>query len=283
MGVAFHELKFLMMIAKKRELADVLTFARQDLNVSKADIAKEYGPDMVLDDYKYAEELLKKKMGASSVSSIDNSDYEGANYIENLNNDIKLEKRFDTVLDFGTSEHIFNIGQSFKNAIKLCKIGGRIVHSLPANSECGHGFYQVSPELFFALYSERNGFRNTIVYVADLMNESSWYAVTAPSGGQRAMANSLSATYILCVTEKFSDTKSISVQQSDYVQAWKEGYSVRRGQSAIKDRMRKMFKGSVFAGTATLIYRSMFAGTGLHRANVHLKKVSIASQIERYH
>ncbi|MBE2992945.1 class I SAM-dependent methyltransferase [Sphingomonas sp. CFBP 13603] len=283
MGVAFHELKFLTMVAKNRDLGDVITFARQDLNVSKYDVAKEYGSDTVLDDYQYADDLIRKKMGASSVSSIDNSDYEGASYIENLNDDIKLKKQFDTVIDFGTSEHIFDIGQAFKNAIKLCKKGGRIIHSLPSNSECGHGFYQISPELFFSLYSERNGFRDTIVYVADLMNESSWYAVTAPSGGQRAMANSLSATYILCVTEKFADTESISVQQSDYVQAWKDGSSVRRGQSALKDRMRKMFKGSVFAGTATLIYRSMFAGTGLHRANVHLKKVSIASQIERYH
>ena len=42
----------------------------------------------------------------------------------------------------------------------LCKNGGTIIHSLPSNNNCGHGFWQFSPELFFSLYNEKNGFKN---------------------------------------------------------------------------------------------------------------------------
>lgn len=279
MGVALHELKFLALVARQRVLGDVLTFARQDLNVSADELAREYGADFVLDDVHYADSLLRQKLGASSVSSVDNSDYEGATYVANLNEAIDLGRQFDTIVDCGTSEHIFDIGQAFRNAIALCRVGGRIVQALPSNSECGHGFYQLSPELFFSLYSEQNGFRNTIVYVADLMNDTSWYRVTPPRNGARVMANALAATYILCVTEKIAEVTTISVQQSDYVQAWGVGFAARQGQSAVKDRVRQSIKGSAIAGVATLLYRGLFASTGLNRANPHLTKVSIASQV----
>lgn len=280
MGVGFHEIKFLGMAARRRGLGDVVTFARQGLNMSANDFAREYGPQFVPDGSGYVDGLLEQKMGATSVSSIDNSDYEGATYVANLNEEVEIGRQFDTVVDCGTSEHIFDIGRAFKNAIKLCRVGGRIVHSLPSNSECGHGFYQVSPELFFSLYSERNGFRDTIVYVFDVMNETSWYRVTRPTGGARAMANSLSATYLLCATEKVADVAAISVQQSDYVQAWDVGFAPHEGRSAVKDRLRRMFKGSAVAGAATLVYRGMFADTGLHRANPHLTKVSIEAEVK---
>lgn len=279
MGVAFHELKFLTLVARQRPLGEVLTFARQDLNVSREELAREYGADFVADDAHYADGLLKQKFGATSVSSVDNSDYEGATYVANLNEAVDLGRQFDTIVDCGTSEHIFDIGQAFRNAIALCRVGGRIVHALPSNSECGHGFYQMSPELFFSLYSERNGFANTRVYVADLMNETAWYRVTAPAGGRRAMANALAATYILCVTEKVAEVAAISVQQSDYVQAWDVGFGAHRGTSAFKDAVRRRIKGSAIAGGATLLYRGLFAPTGLTRANPHLTRVSIASQL----
>ena len=279
MGVAFHELKFLTLVARRRPLGAVLTFARQDLNVSAEELAREYGPDFVPDDAQYVDGLLRQKLGATAVSSVDNSDYEGATYVANLNEAVDLGRQFDTVVDCGTSEHVFDIARAFRNAIALCRVGGRIVHALPSNSECGHGFYQLSPELFFSLYSERNGFRDTRVYVADLMNETSWYRVTPPSNGQRAMANALAATYILCVTEKTAEVESISVQQSDYVRAWDTGAAAHRGTSAFKDAVRRRIKGSAVAGAATLLYRGLFAPTGLTRANPHLTRVSIASEI----
>ncbi len=67
---------------------------------------------------------------------------------------------------------MFNIAQALENCVKLCKIGGQILQAVPANGECGHGFWQMSPELFFSLYSERNGFIETEVFIANLMENA---------------------------------------------------------------------------------------------------------------
>ena len=50
--------------------------------------------------------------------------------------------------------------------------------------------------------------------------------------------------------------------------------------SAFKDAVRRRIKGSAVAGAATLLYRGLFAPTGLTSANPHLTKVSIAAEID---
>lgn len=64
---------------------------------------------------------------------------------------------FDLVIDGGTAEHCFNIGQAFKNMAELVKVGGCILHINPA-SMFNHGFYNLNPTLYSDFYAE-NGFR----------------------------------------------------------------------------------------------------------------------------
>lgn len=93
------------------------------------------------------------------------------------------------------------------------------------------------------------------------------------------MANSLSATYVLCVTEKAAEVDRLQVQQSDYVAAWNAGVATGEGPSRFKDKVRSMLKGSIGAVVATTIYRSLFAPTGLTPANRHLRKVRIRKKV----
>jgi len=65
-------------------------------------------------------------------------------------------------------EHVFNASQGLKNVTRLCAPGGQIIHSLPANNFCNHGFWQFSPELFFSLYSDKNGYSETEIFLADV-------------------------------------------------------------------------------------------------------------------
>lgn len=272
MGVAFHELKFLQLAAKSQPLGKVLTFGRQSLNVPNAVLVREFGENFVIEDSRFADEVLRYYLHADSVSSVDHSDYEGATLVGDLNKPLDLGT-FDTVIDFGTSEHIFDVASALRNAIAACKTGGRIIHSLPSNSECGHGFYQFSPELFFSLYSEKNGFSDTLVYIADVMDERHWYAVSPPSDGKRVMVNSALATYVLCCTTKERETATLNVQQSDYIEAWKASEStVGAHTSSRLDMLRDAFKGSK---VASLGYRMWLAKTGLTRFNTHLRKVRI--------
>jgi hypothetical protein len=64
---------------------------------------------------------------------------------------------YDIVLDVGTAEHCFNIGQALINMASMVKQGGYIIHENPANWG-NHGFYNLNPTLFFDFY-EQNGFQ----------------------------------------------------------------------------------------------------------------------------
>lgn len=73
---------------------------------------------------------------------------------------------FDLVIDGGTAEHCFNIGQALKNMAELVRVGGCIVHLNPA-AVYNHGFYNLNPTLYADFYGH-NGFR--IVYLKAVAN-----------------------------------------------------------------------------------------------------------------
>lgn len=65
-------------------------------------------------------------------------------------------KKYDVVIDVGTLEHCFNIGQALMNMAGFVKKGGFIIHENPFNWG-NHGFYNLNPTLFHDFYTE-NGF-----------------------------------------------------------------------------------------------------------------------------
>ena len=65
--------------------------------------------------------------------------------------------KYDFVLDAGTVEHCFNIGQAILNAANAVKLGGHIFHSSPI-SMVNHGFYNLNPTLYYDFYGQ-NGWK----------------------------------------------------------------------------------------------------------------------------
>jgi hypothetical protein len=63
---------------------------------------------------------------------------------------------YDIVLDVGTLEHCFNIGQAIVNMAGMVKHGGHIIHENPFNWG-NHGFYGLQPT-FYADFYKANGF-----------------------------------------------------------------------------------------------------------------------------
>jgi hypothetical protein len=102
-----------------------------------------------------AERILTEVLGAESVVSIDNSDYEGALETWDLNEPIpsRLANQFDTVLDFGTLEHVLDARCAITNVYNLCRDDAMILHASPTNGWVGHGFYQFSPVFFSSFYA----------------------------------------------------------------------------------------------------------------------------------
>ena len=181
---------------------------------------------------KYADRFFKEVLGTKNLTVIDNSTYQGAGVVHDLNKDIPetLEEKFDVVIDSGTLEHVFNFPTAIKNCMRMVKIGGTIFISTPANNYCGHVFYQFSPELFFRIFSEENGFEVTKMYVlkhpypgAELSKNQKLYEVRDPKIlGQRVGLVSSSLVLLMIEVRRVSKKTIFAEypQQSDYVTLW---------------------------------------------------------------
>jgi SAM-dependent methyltransferase len=187
----------------------------------------------------YADPFLRA-LGATEVSSLDASPFEGAGIIHDLNEPILEEHhgQYDAVIDGGLLEHIFNFPVALKSCMEMVKVGGTLLIHTPANNYFGHGFYQFSPELFFRAFSRENGYRldRIVALENDLKHSrfidrkytSEWagrsYDVTDPDGlgrrgllvGRRPVVLHIRATRV-----RQAPIFARPPQQSDYAAAWR--------------------------------------------------------------
>lgn len=231
MGIDIQALKLLRISHDKfGSFKDTLTIGRQGNHSPKWAIqailnAQDYKPGEdpnYMNIKEFSENIFIDYLGSTKVDSMDASSYEGATIIHDLNLPIEnTHQKFDTIFDGGSLEHVFNIPQAFENLSKLCKVGGQILHLLPANNQCGHGFWQMSPELFFSLYSEKNGYKDTEVFLGDTTNPNWTYKINPPDAGSRHDIQHPNPLYVMVrtvlATESFNHK---NVQQSDYIVEW---------------------------------------------------------------
>jgi len=228
MGLDITALKFLHKIKKQKLLGNTITIGRQSLTIHPSCVKKFLEISSEYIQSNYCEDLLLKYFSATNVESLDFSDFEKATHIVDLNLPLpqKFHGIYDTVINFGTLEHIFNISEALKSCSALCKKGGQILHIMPSNNFCGHGFYQFSPELFFSLYSEKNGYAETEVFLSDVTDNNYIYKVKSPKNGNRINLYSFNSLNVLCRTVLVENKLSaLNVQQSDYRYAWNSSKS----------------------------------------------------------
>lgn len=224
MGIDIHGLNFLSYARRHGDFGPTLTLGRQAL----CELDKVPGCEFSIDDLQntYCESLLLNSFGATLVDSIDNSNFEDASIIHDLNTQIKpeLHDKYQTVFDGGCLEHLFDVPQALKNIGSMLMPGGQILHVTTANNFCGHGFYQFSADFFFSVYTKANGFDYVEVWFADLTNNDHWFKVDKPLFGERVNIYSCNRIYIMVRAVKGVESKSInSVQQSDYEHLWSGG------------------------------------------------------------
>lgn len=90
----------------------------------------------------------------SEFECVDVEKWRGIERICDLNYPHDLGQ-FDLVIDPGTTEHCFNIGQAMLNAAGAVKVGGRIYHS-PPMTMINHGFYNVCPTMLQDFYTQND-------------------------------------------------------------------------------------------------------------------------------
>lgn len=62
-----------------------------------------------------------------------------------------MRSRFDVITNFGTAEHVSNIGAVFLSTHNLLNVGGISLSILPAFGDINHGFFNIHPIFFKAL------------------------------------------------------------------------------------------------------------------------------------
>ncbi len=143
MAITIQTFKILKHFEKEiLNFGEILSLGRLDILISDSDF-KRYQIPRTLN--KFADNNYFFNFKFKNLKSLDVSSFEKSDIIHDLNLPItNHHEQFDTIIDFGTSEHVFNIVQNLKNISALCKINGHIIHCLPANNNCGHGFWQFS-------------------------------------------------------------------------------------------------------------------------------------------
>ncbi len=248
MAIDIHGLNFLLLAAKETGFGRTATIGRQSLAIPKETIRKLLNLEAARDFGPFCEDLLKAHFGSTIVDSWDYSDFEGATCIADLNRPLVTRSGYDTVIDCGSLEHIYNAPEALKNLSLMCVEGGRILHVLPSNNYCGHGFWQFSPELFFSLYSRANGYQGTRVFLAGIASDR-WYEVKPPGNGQRVDITSSTKLLILVTTRRMTRFRHENVQQSDYIHTWS-------GAPAQKNRNSSQ----ILLGSSSSLRRGYFLG-----------------------
>lgn len=208
-----------------------ITFGRQSLEASEKTVQRIWEALALPQDQfpklrkgLFAEPFFEA-LGATTIDSLDASDFEGASVIHDLNLPVAeaLKRKYSVVIDSGTIEHIFNAPIAFKNAMELLEVGGHFIQINCANNFMGHGFWQFSPELIYRMFSPANGYQVRVMLLHEINPDGKWYTVEDPAVvGRRVTMLNARETYILTLAQRMADVPifASSPVQSDYAENW---------------------------------------------------------------
>jgi hypothetical protein len=180
----------------------------------------------------YSEDFFVKMLGAEAVTSFDFSAYQRATVVHDFNDPLPraCHAVYDAVVDGGTIEHIFDVKQVLSNYMALPKIGGAVYICTNANNLCGHGFYQFSPEFFYRVFSEANGYQiesvcliETPFHLVEKSPRQRVFAAADPAtAGKRTVIVTDKPVSIFVHARRIADRPPFSraPYQSDYIGAW---------------------------------------------------------------
>jgi SAM-dependent methyltransferase len=175
-------------------------------------------------------------LGLSDTQALDVSDYERAEIIHDLNRPVPpaLHGRFSLIIDGGTLEHVFDVRQALTNIALMLAPGGRVIHISPANNYTNHGFYQLSPTLYFDYYAA-NRFSDLRGFIAEqdtyLYDRRPWelFELSAEAG----RLTSPNPLMLLFIAEKTAASTADAVPtQAFYTQTFRRSSGERVSRSA---------------------------------------------------
>jgi hypothetical protein len=212
-------------------------FARHGLTPSDEELKR-------LRESGYADAFLRR-LGARDLATIDASSYEGASIVHDLNLPIdpSLVRRYSVLIDGGTLEHIFDFATAIRNCMDMLKVGGHFFCQTMANNFLGHGFYQFSPELFYRVFSQENGFRIVrMIAFESRIGRPKWYQPADPKLiGERVELVNSRPTYLMVHAERIADVPLFASPpcQADYSFHWSRGKAPSYGAAGFRARLHR--------------------------------------------
>ena len=250
---------------------ETLMIGRLNLYASQQDIKnaiqKYKTNEKEIKDVKFTDEYsepLFEILGADKIDSIDYSAYENASIIHDLNLPIPddMKNKYSAIVDGGTIEHVFNFPVAIKNCMNALKIGGHYIGITPANNQMGHGFYQFSPELYFRIFSEDNGFRIKKMLINVTVGEdTNWYEVADPKVvNSRVMLMNNFPISLIIIAEKFAEKEVFKIipQQLDYANTWNAYNSIKENKIQSNESRMKFLYRKLFPKRIKIILRNIY-------------------------
>lgn len=253
MGLNFNEVKFLlwakrenmdftkvMMIGRQRLYLDIFSMqaALSSFGINKSNSELE----AIFSGQKGYAEPFFKFLGAAETSSIDASHYEGASHVLDMNQPVpeNLKSKFSVVFDSGSLEHVFNFPTAIRNCMEMVQPNGHFIGIMPCNNYMGHGFYQFSPELFFRIFTEQNGFKIEKMILYAMRPMARWYRVRDPEAIGRRVGIMTRRQTLIIVQARRTTIKPLfttTPQQSDYAAMW-QGREAKMLQPSLAMRIK---------------------------------------------
>lgn len=109
--------------------------------------------------------------GFSEYFSLDYNDAR-ANYKYDLNKLHDFPQQFDVITNFGTAEHIFNIGTFYENLHNLLSINGIALSITPTYADINHGFYNIHPNVYSQLMRTNRYKQHSFVYLDNYVGKN---------------------------------------------------------------------------------------------------------------
>lgn len=144
-------------------------------------------------------------------------------------------------------EHVFDYTAALHNTMSMVSGGGYLISMPPANNQCGHGFYQFSPELFFSVLNRKNGFR--VLDMTAIVEKNTFYGTKTryyrlkdnTKTGERLMLQTSCRTYLLVLAKRVGaiPKNGLVVQQSDYLPLWDQKEMPCRHKSIFRQVLKR--------------------------------------------
>jgi len=234
MGIDKTTLEFILFSQKYINISgiNILSLGRQQIHIDQNDmnsLFKKYNLTHLIgrfNIYDYSETFFKTLFNTDlNVDSIDNSHYEGATIVQNMNVPIKLSKKYQYIFDGGTIEHIFNLPQVIENVINMLEVGGLFVSITCNNNFSGHGMYQLSPEFFLSSLNKKYGMKIESLFIGKVNAEfETWIDVNDYKDGRNCTKfDGNDPVYILTIARKIENLRESLVYNSPNQYSYESG------------------------------------------------------------